>query len=374
MWMMSGEGWGRRWAGQTKSFWGMPSHCHATPCHASHAMPLPLPGIFEPGPIDGEFSADSLKAMCPNRMPKLDAFPDIYDLAVVLTGKDPNGPDIPQSREKLLPLTYPRAGWHADLDKKNRLIYLRIWKCANNLQCFGQKLQSLPTTSFVDDGRDGSQEKPALEAVRLGKNPLMFAIVREPLIRFVSGYNEVLYQRVDAKFGNTSSCYVPEYDSLDNASPQKFREFVRQYMVSMLEWGGKCFGIGGGYAHLWPQANILVFKELDPMDIHVIDIEDTETVPQELRRHFGLTHDQLPIDTIDPECGQHVTSGDPLGSYAAAKAAAAEPDDPIIDAVCLYIIYDYACFPDYYLPDSRCKRAYDRHRDALENILDKHRA
>jgi len=40
--------------------------------------------------------------------------------------------------------------------------------------------------------------------------------------------------------------------------------------------------------------------------------------------------------------------------------------------VCLRLIYDYACFPEYYVPESRCKRAYDRHREALQRIIEPH--
>jgi len=49
-----------------------------------------------------------------------------------------------------------------------------------------------------------------------------------------------------------------------------------------------------------------------------------------------------------------------------------DPDDHVVGAVCLLIIYDCACFPKHYTGDSRCERACDRHRDTLEAIVRPH--
>lgn len=330
---------------------------------------------YPPGPIDGEFSTETMKAMCAGRVPELSAFPEIYDLAATLVGKDPNGTLMPTDEEKMLPYRSARGGWTVDLDNVTTLVYMRIWKNANdNMECFGRALHSVlkSKSKYNYAGMNGGMELQAVKARKQGKSPLMFTLIREPLGHYKSAYNEVLFRRQNVVTDPVQKCYTPGFDDLAHNSTEKFREFVRQLFSSGLEHMGGCWGIGGGYAHAYPQTNVLGFKDPDPRDVLFQHIKYAETIPQVLRSHFNLSRAQLPMDKVNRTCGQHESSGDPLGSYAAARAAAADPDDPVVDAVCLLLIYDYACFPEYYVPESRCKRAYDRHREALQRIIEPH--
>ena len=324
-------------------------------------------------PIDGEFSREVFEAMCPGRVPRFAPYSEIYDLAATLAGVEVGGDGWPTSMEKLNPYRQPKGGYSVDLDDATSLVYMRIWKCANNnMRCFGTALDALNTTSGFQTQEWGKMEPVALRKQAGGKKALMFSLLREPLGHYLSGFNEMLFRRQDEVNKPFSKCYVPAFDGLAHSSPEKFREFVRQGFASPSAIKLKCWGFDGGWAHVFPMANVLGFTKPDPMDVLFMDISDAETSPQLLREHFGLTEAQLGIDTVDSNCGQHPTSNDPLGSYDASKAVAQDPDDRVTDAVCLLLIYDYACFPQYYLQDSRCKRAFDRHREALEGIVRPH--
>lgn len=260
-----------------------------------------------------------------------------------------------------------------NLDNFTSLIYLRMYKCANNnMNYFGNALKELQSTSNYIFKAGGSMHGIALGVQSEGKSPLLFGLVREPLEHYISGYNEAIARRQSTVKNIHSECFVPGFDELQNFSPEKFREYVRQSFANQVELGRKCWNLGVGFQHVFPMSNVLTFTNPDPKNIFFRDIKFAEKIPQHLRGHFNLTKAQLGLDFVDRNCGQHVTSNDPYGSYNASKTVSKDPDDPIVDAICLLVIYDFACFPQYYVPASRCKRAFDRHKDILDRIVRPH--
>lgn len=273
------------------------------------------------------------------------------------------------------------------VNHKNTVLYARIYKCANEL--VGRNLANVGTrdrtaavnSTIVLDIR--KLEKMRQERPYIGKSKI-FAFVRDPLERFLSGFTEIVYRLFDdetvlakrmAKAANTTFVEPKDGDNVIDLAYAK--RFVRDIVDMKLPAGNT---IKNHLHHIRPMsAEFFAF----PVEIrgHLEHFrEDWEMLIEpayEFAPDFHFQHDLA--------AGAHPTSsnfplfksGEVTGKYDKhdpnnARSAMREllKDEPHYKkSLCLLFLMDYVCLPEYKLP-SECMYLREE-RLTMETVLRK---
>lgn len=316
---------------------------------------------------------------CPDRRPNVEAFLTVYGLGRQ-TLQLANAPSqksfqaLAASRvERVLELaTFAPGGESLRFDSAHTLEYVRVWKSANNnIHCYLGAINS--SNVGVDHLSRHGYGGGLIDRVLSSNN--VFTLVRDPGAHFASGYNEFMFRfsRKDVP----RECW--KYESVStllemDPSTMVPLEYVIQRLFSWHEMDPEERKCWGPVHHAFPQSGQLAFlaiKGFDTKKIKIADIQEEAELRRFLDSNFEFPDDlQLPEHT--DHCSPHPTSKDPLGSYAVAKRLFTERENLYADAVCLLLIIDYACLPEYLTRERRCMQTYMAYFEQLLRVVDAH--
>lgn len=258
-------------------------------------------------------------------------------------------------------------------------VYTRIWKCANN------QIRSLLkeiSEQFHEGGiREISLRKSLQEIKNNESDPsfpkvCIYTAIRDPISHFLSGYNEI-ETRLLGSWIKTNSWEggkreiapyhfrVPYNQTSPGLQRKRFRGFVEDLLLETPAFGHEVM-----YWHVSAMSRVLV-------DLKKYNYTLTGYIPQlqnltsKLPAFMASTCPNFySAETIPPVHigGQHKSSGDPFGLYAAAKQVWKE-SGPFSRALCLLHAFDYACFEN--LPDgipSLCRSVYQEHANQIVSV------
>jgi len=279
-----------------------------------------------------------------------------------------------------LPLHGPRA---RNPQKKRRLneandtamgdmsggtvVCLRIYKAAND------QIRTWARLEFAKPNKRGMgryRDVDAMERLQrknAWKDACVVTAVRDPIERFMSGYNEIeiRWSRGIIRDQNQGGSIAPvyKYERGGNGTKGRFEQFVAEYVSSDTEregWDWKSLEL----EHIWSMSGVLY--DLNQSGGHMADY---------LPSLSNLTYDwpqflQSTCPTIEQDIarrpmairGQHGSSRDRHGYYAAAKLVWAG-GGATARALCVLNVMDYACWGK--LPAGvppLCKEVYSRPR------------
>lgn len=341
--------------------------------------------------------------ICPNGVPNLELGPTLFELGreelgisdeLIFPGLEPG--------HKPPPIEFYDGIYEASVfidgyDTSNSLLYPSIWKCAND---------QIHTYLELITNRDGDGEVKDIESAfghwndtikwRLNtekkfqnvvtdfdlsnsdQKACVFTVVRDPISRVLSGYNEVEYRLnsgesmspATLKMVKPPYTTIPGY-SLNNGKKASEKDLERRFETFVRN-------LVQEHPSISKQAN--VYRHIHPMSKIIHPLKRSDLLPSESNWFLELNEDitnSLPVflakkcprlanihrtrsghrtmseqsDKPDkfpgfppmPVDGQHESSADPYGIYKAAKAVLKE-GRPVIRALCHVYAPDYACF------------------------------
>lgn len=275
-------------------------------------------------------------------------------------------------------------------DENNTFVYPSIWKCANNqIHSYLELVTNRDEDGALRDfnsafGHWNDTIHWRLDTFRKIANEVredlkdrgkscLFTVVRDPIGRVLSGYNEVEYRLItgDEQSSNTLKMIKPPYTKVPNydlnntevKAPLKDLESRFKAFVGNLVREHPSIKQGTNvYRHIHPMSKILnPLKRVNllPSGKHWVlplNKEFTEEFPKFLaqrcprmttiyrpRSRQGQTTNDFPGFPSMPLDGQHVSSEDPFGVYEGAKSVLKKAG-PAIRALCHVYAPDYACF------------------------------
>ena len=234
--------------------------------------------------------------------------------------------------------TFQSGGWiHTPKGGGVSTIYLRIFKAGNN------QLMSGYETILSGSRAEGSYTRfDKLYDIprQILKNACIVTAVRDPVERWLSGYNEIEYRAVEVRperMKNHSS--VQQFHRFQNGTEQRFDQFVRDFI------GGPARDLKIQYGHIYSMTGILYHLEKDVGATLTSYLSSLQNLTHTFPDFITSTCPNLPKSAQKPMSlhGQHVTSGDPLGFYAAAKESW-KKQATTARALCTISAMDYACY------------------------------
>jgi len=200
----------------------------------------------------------------------------------------------------------------------------------------------------------------------------MYTAVRDPIVHFLSGYNEIEYRTTKKRTWPSAPYHtdLPLPGGNDNDPQETRKKRFRGFVEDLLVEDGS-FLVSSVYSHCFSMGRVLAVlaeqgRTLTGYLPDLVNLE--ETWP----RFFTETCPGLPPLEAFPQQPQerrrnlsgrqHESSSDPLGTYGAAKDVWAE-GGPVARALCLLVATDYACW-NHTIPDL-CRSVYTEHGPAL---------
>ena len=247
--------------------------------------------------------------------------------------------------------------------------YVRMWKGGNNqIRALEEDLaEELGITDYESE----MHMKEAHFETQDGVEPCIYTAVRDPISHFMSGYNEIEFRTFRTHTWPEARYHFDHpLDKNDhNATKDRFRGFVEDLLV---EDGS--FLVNSVYSHPFAMSRVLVSLGQEGYRLHGY-LPDLTDLSNRWPQFLVDTCPGLPPLEAFPKPkveGQHKSSSDPLGTYAASKEVWAD-GGPTARAMCLLSAPDYACYED--LPDGIpefCQTVYTDHAQALTEYGRKH--
>lgn len=291
--------------------------------------------------------------LCPNKVPDMKYAPILYSMAQKAVGLD-----LGFKVESLNPTialalhTFSSGGIHFPAPSNGIVSYVRIWKAGNNqVGCYFKEVaQRLNVTSKRVRGQEYLQQ--------LRKAKCIITYIRDPLARFLSGYNEHEWRLDESRQLRKSTIHRLSRRRFSGGSflerPLGNSGRFARYVHNVLSPKDMLHVLSEDYEvrHIFFMSGTLFALHMSGTEtpIHFIPLESlSRSLPRFLQEQCDVPQEHTPSV---PYCGQHNTTKDPLGTLKAAKKAMGE-NTSIARAVCYLIAMDYACFPEY-LEDSLC--------------------
>ena len=252
-----------------------------------------------------------------------------------------------------------------DSSSRGIIVCLRIYKAANDQIRTWARLEFADRNSQRKMGRfRDSDAIDRLQRISAWKGACVVTAIRDPIERFLSGYNEIEV-RWSGRAGNQDQddSHKPKfrYARDSNGTKARFQQFVAEYVSSDTGregWDWKYLDLG----HIWSMSGVLygLAKGGGKMTDYLPSLSNlTYKWPEFVRS----TCPDLPKEIAKEPMrvtGQHGSSEDRRGYYAAAKSVWADGRETA-HALCALNIMDYACWGK--LPGgvpSLCKAVYSR--------------
>jgi len=283
-------------------------------------------------------------------------------------------------------------------DRDNTMLYPSIWKCANNqIHTYLELVTNRDADGEVKDKKSlfgHFNDKMAWRMNRVHKlqkllyegdeeseenlreKPCVFSVIRDPIKRVLSGYNEIDYRLITGEQLAVNSQHmerppftkIPGY-SLNHTAlrasqsilEMRFETFVR----NLVQEHPSISKENNVFRHIHPMSKILpTLKRLDFLpDLNENGGDNwflpmtqnfTQVLPEFIaktcprmkhiyKRKKGGGPKKFPGFPPVPIDGQHESSNDPFGTYEAAKAVV-KKGGPAARALCNVYAFDYACF------------------------------
>ena len=238
------------------------------------------------------------------------------------------------------------GGWSyksGQLGEARATAYLRIFKAANN--------QILSAANFFQ-GKEGryvfeNQIRNLIARGDLNMDACIVTAIRDPVERFLSGYNEMEYRLVS---------YPKRLKRLDASTPFSFLRKergtrFRQFLIDIISDVSTQRGYDAlEFGHVWSMSGILHHLNRQGLrltsylpSLHNLTHKWPEFLASTCKGLPGSIKEPMPLE------GQHESSSDPYGFYADAKHAWAEQED-IARALCAMNLMDYACYDKLAVP------------------------
>lgn len=222
-------------------------------------------------------------------------------------------------------------------------IYMRIFKGGNNqiMQGFG----SLVLAASESEGKYTEFANLSDMPRQILQQACVITVVRDPVERWLSGYNEIEYRATKVHPQQMNRAHKSQFHHFLNATEERFEQFVRDFI------GGPSRDLQIHYGHIYSMSGI----------IHHLNEERGVQLTSYLPSLADLGHTfpgfltstcpYMPKSAHNPMSrhGQHATSDDPLGSYAAAKQVWFK-QGITARALCAINAMDYACYDNLAVP------------------------
>lgn len=328
------------------------AHSPITPSSSAAAIPKQHATDDATTATQEDFTEEIRSHLCPNMVPNLTFASTLFWLArneIILPDNDgnqiqkPTNESYPSEEIRTFREFYGSgfsrgATTFTNLKNKKTLFYLRMWKVANNqIQgwlkgALGDKARGKPVlnTNFKNRMEQFASHEEDLCAV---------AVLRDPLDKFVSAYNEILYRNVSRR--------MHKYQYYGNNHKQKMESF-HQFVSDFVQYPGKLNLLKGNGNHLSSMVGPLYIMNavgVRPSKTHYLPTLKNLTValPPFLAQACPQSFPQELANATVPLMGQHESSKDLNGYYRAAKDVVAT-EGPTARALCLLSAMDYACW------------------------------
>lgn len=258
--------------------------------------------------------------------------------------------------------TFQSGGWlYTPKDGNASTIYMRIFKGGNNqiMQGFGSLILSASESEGHYTVFSNLSDVPR----QILKHACIVTVVRDPVERWLSGYNEIEYRAARVHPQQMNRNHKSPFHRFRNATGERFEQFVRDFI------GGPSRDLQIQYGHIYSMSGIIHHLNED------VGAQLTSYLPSlaDLGHNFPSfltsTCPNMPKSAHNPMSrhGQHATSDDPLGSYSAAKQVW-KKQGITARALCAISAMDYACYEKVPIP-SLCQEVFTD--DSFLRILDK---
>ena len=240
--------------------------------------------------------------------------------------------------------TFQSGGWiYTPKDGSVSIIYMRIFKGGNNqiMKGFGSSILS-PSKS---EGKYAEFAKLSDIPRQILKSACIVTVVRDPVERWLSGYNEIEYRAGKVLPQQMHRNHTAQFHRLRGGTEERFKQFVRDFI------GGPSRDLRIQYGHIYSMSGI----------IHHLNEGTGSHLTSYLPTLANLTHafpsflastcPNIPKSALNPMSlhGQHITSSDPLGFYSAAKEVW-KKQETTARALCAISAMDYACYDQVPVP------------------------
>jgi len=221
------------------------------------------------------------------------------------------------------------------VSKKLRTKYVRIWKGANhaiwdNVHSISQMMNRLTFDQSYNNATIGHLQRFCT-----------FTFLREPVARFIAGYNEMEWRITNSQTSVLQKCPGCTFTTFPLGSQERVWAFIADLLtLELLTSNGAVCGALRGAAHVFPMSGVLRhIKHLDFIG-HLENIASDWLLLQEKCFHLPTTL----IQEFNGTYGNHASSSDPYGTYKAAKELVASVAI-VREAIEFLVATDYHCFP-----------------------------
>jgi hypothetical protein len=237
------------------------------------------------------------------------------------------------------------------LNKNQVFTYFPIYKCANDqLRSYWEQVFGSNASEKLKERDDLKRQNPKPECIVVA--------VRDPISHFLSGYNEI-ETRIDQFYERPAKTWP--FGSLKAGSTERFQQLITDLLDCPMARNYK--GIDAAWPvrleleHLFSMTGTLRLLSLDrsvnmTSDVHYLpSLDDLEhTWPQFMGKSCpesfsNATTTRILTTEMNSDLGNHMSSKDLLGTYAAAKRVWSE-GGVFAKALCALHLLDYACWKD----------------------------